>query len=66
LEFRTGYRVDRKEKLLPSPARWDIFQHAFALAVDLQERICHALLALRGNGRYHTQDSSKRGQGAGS
>jgi hypothetical protein len=43
----TGYPVGRKEKLLPSPARWDIFQHAFALAVDVQERICHAMLALR-------------------
>jgi hypothetical protein len=24
-----------------------LFQHAFALAVDVQERICHAMLALR-------------------
>jgi hypothetical protein len=47
LEFRTGCPVGRKEKLLPSPTRWDTFQHAFALAVDVQERICHAMLAWR-------------------
>ena len=43
----TGCPVGRKEKLLPSPTRWDTFQHAFALAVDVQERICHAMLAWR-------------------
>jgi hypothetical protein len=36
-----------KRNSSPSPTRWDTFQHAFALAVDVQERICQAMLALR-------------------
>ena len=65
LEFRTGYPVGRKEKLLPSPTRWDTFSARFCSSrrcagKDLPR---NARLA-RGNGRYHTEILRNGGQGS--
>ena len=47
-EFRAKKRnLFRGLVLVPSLPAGILFQHAFALAVDVQERICHAMLALR-------------------
>jgi ABC-type thiamine transport system ATPase subunit len=46
ISHRMTRRSERETPPPPRPAEM-LFQHAFALSVDVQERICHAMLALR-------------------
>jgi hypothetical protein len=62
-EFRNGCRVGRKEKPPPPLPAGILSQHAFALAADMQERICHAMLAMRAATDVIIRKIRRKGEG---